>query len=105
MRHIKRFIITFIFVLVGLPLIGALLESFMPGSGIKELFFFFLQTTWRLVRNFALENTVNKYGVFIVISIIFNGLGIYISKKRENFIYEVIALILSIIGLAKGSIL
>ena len=105
MRYISGFVITFIFIMVGLPLLGVIIELFLPGSGIKELFLFIPRMVWMLFKQFELENSLNTFGLFIVIALILNGFGIYISKRKENYIYEVIALILSIIGLVTGSII
>ena len=91
--------------MVVVPLLGIVFELFLPGLGIKEVFFFMPKMVWMIFKQFELENTLNTYGLFILIALFLNGLGIFISKKRENYIYEIIALILSIVGIATGSIL
>ena len=104
MRKIKGILIILFMLLVVLPIIGKLLGAVYPESIIEEVFMWFPQLFWTVFKQFKLKSFLLSSGLFIVIAIILNGAGMYISRKKENIIYEIIALILTIIGLCSGSL-
>ena len=104
MRHIFSFIILLLFMFCGLPLMGIALELFIPNLGFKEFFLFIPRTIWKIFKEYQLASMLETHGIYLIVALILNCLGIYISKKTENRIYEIVILFVSIIGLASGSI-
>lgn len=103
MNRVKNFIIVLIFVLVGIPAIGCLLNMAVPGLG--EIFAFFGNMLWQLIKEYVLVDKLQMYGLYIVMLIALNCIGIYLSRKQENALYEIITLVLSFVGIATGNIL
>ena len=105
MRAITSFVFVLLILFVVLPVLGKVLLLFLPGTEIDQLFEFFPRLIWQLIKQFMLEDKLKSFVIYFFIFLILNGLGIYISKKRENQVYEVIGFVLSIIGLASGSLI
>ena len=105
MDKIVGFLIVLAFIFLGLPLIGIGLNWFLPGTEIKEVFFFFPKMFWMIFKQFFLEDTLNSYGLYIVIAIVLTCAGVYISKKTEKMIWLFISLIMAIVALITGQVL
>ncbi len=104
MRHIFSFFISLLFMFCGLPFVGTVLELLIPNLGFKEFFFFIPRTIWVVFKEYQLASMLETHEIYLIIALILNCLGIYISKKTENRIYAIVILFVSIIGLASGSI-
>ena len=105
MRRIVTFLIMLMFVMAGLPIIGKILNWIFPGTGIGEVLIWFPSIFWTMFKEFILGDIMQEFGLYIFIAIILNGFGFIISKKTDNYIWQIVSLICSIIALITGNII
>ena len=103
MSKISNFIIVLIFIIIGIPVFELIANLFVPGLG--DVFLFMHRTIWMVIKNYVLEDKLVQYGLFLLLFIFLHIGGIYMSKKEENVLFEIVAIIISVVGVVTGNIL
>ena len=103
MNRIKSFIVALIIIIVGVPAFGLVANLFVPGLG--EVFLFVDKMLLMLIKNYVLKEKLAQYGIFLLLFILLHVGGIYLSKKEENVLFEIVAIIISVVGVITGNIL
>ena len=105
MNKSKALFITLIFVLVGLPVIGYVLNWIYPATGIGDFLIWFPSLFWTLFKEFELEDIAKSVILYLIIAGVLIGLGFNISKRTENKIWLSVSLIMTIVAIITGNIL
>lgn len=105
MNKSKALFITLIFVLVGLPVIGYVLNWIYPATGIGDFLIWFPSLFWTLFKEFELEDIAKSVILYLIIAGVLIGLGFNISKRTENKIWLFVSLIMTIVAIITGNIL
>lgn len=103
MKNIKNIIINLFVFFVCLPLFGAIMNIWLPGT--KEVTLFLVKTVFQLFIQFQLKDTVLNIVIYIVCAIFLSSAGFYISSKTDQKIWQFAAIIVSVLGLLSGSLL
>ena len=103
MRNIKNIIINLFAFFVCVPLMGAIIDIWIPGT--KEVTLFLVKTVLQIFVQFELQDTVLNIVIYVVLAVILSSSGFYISAKTDNKMWKFAALIVSILGLLSGSLL
>ena len=105
MNKSKALFITLIFVLVGLPVIGYVLNWIYPATGIGDFLIWFPSLFWTLFKEFELEDIAKSVILYLIIAGVLIGLGFNISKRTENKIWLFVSLIMTMVAIITGNIL
>lgn len=103
MKQIKNILLNLFAFFVILPIFGAILNIWLPG--IKDVTLFLVKIVFQMFVQFELSDLVMNIAIYLLLGFALSSLGIYYSSKTDNKIWEIVAIIVSIIGLLSGSLL
>lgn len=90
-------------IIVVFPLIGAIINIWIPG--MKEMSLFFVKMFIQIFVQFELQDTVLNIVIYAILAFILSSAGFYISSRTDNNLWVISSLLVSIIGLLSGSLL